>query len=80
MWGTPTYLDQRGVFVVHMELEGFDLNNHALDSMEARVHERFLALTLLISSQLVLLSKGNSSGLGKQEAFKDMDFIQKIKN
>ena len=37
-----------------------------------------MALVTLISSQIMMLSEGNTTGLAKKEAFLDLDFMQKL--
>ena len=51
MWGTPQYIGSRGVFIVPMELVGFDPNlSEESDPNEVKLHCRAMALTILIAS------------------------------
>ena len=56
-------------------LEGFD---PICKEQDQKLHDRFMALVTLISSQIMMLSEGNTTGLAKKEAFLDLDFMQKL--
>ena len=74
MWADPILSAQRGVFGVPMTLEGFHLkkdNNEANDQLQ----NRFMALTFLISSQIIMLTQDEVNQGVTPETFNDLEFI-----
>ena len=78
MWSNPTYNDERGVFCVMMELHGICINDEDEDSETQALIDRITALALLISSQVVFLSKGHQDGLANPESLMDLKFVERI--
>jgi hypothetical protein len=80
MWSNPTYNEERGVFCIMMELHGFDLDDKDEDPAVQKLLDRMVALTMLISSQVVLVSKGRSDGLQDAESLLDLKFMERIQH
>ena len=68
MWSNPPLNKERSVFQVPMMLEGFD---PICTEKDTKTHDRFIALVTLISSQIMMVSEGNATGLAEKEAFLD---------